>query len=122
MPTLHRSCVPALPSTGLSVSSLTVCTWPVPSHWTFLQSPGVWFGSAVPTAALFTPHWPFVHVWVWQVVSVPQLAAVMQPTQAPVPLHIKLVPQAVPADRLGLEATPAVQMSSVQARPSTGLS
>src|SRR5205823_14327572 len=39
MPAAHRSCVQALPSTGLSLSSLTVWDWPWPSHWTFLQSP-----------------------------------------------------------------------------------
>ena len=90
-----------------------------------MQSRAVWFwaGSGVPTAALVTPQTPAaLQVCVWQVVSVPQLAAVMQPTQAPCALHIRLVPQVVPVDQVGFEATPAVQTSSVQALPSTGLS
>ena len=50
MPALHRFCVQALVSTGRSLSSLTVCDWPAPSHWTFLQSPVglVLGGSSVP--------------------------------------------------------------------------
>ena len=85
----------------------------MPSHCTFLQSPAVWLvaGSGVPAATLVTTHSLFVQANVRQSVLVPQLAAVRQPTQAPPPVHIWLVPQAVPAARFGFEGTPAVQMS-----------
>jgi len=124
IPPLHRSLVQALLSTGRSASSLTVVDCPMPSHCTFLQFLSVCMeaGSSVPAAALFTPHVPLVHVCVWQGVSVPQLAAVMQPTHALWALHIRLVPQDVPAERGGFENTPAVQTSAVQGLPSTGLS
>src|SRR5690242_18392300 len=64
----------------------------------------------------------FVQVCVWQAVLVPQSAAVLQPTQAPVPLQIRLVPQAVPVATFGFVGRPAVQTSVVQALPSTGRS
>src|SRR3954468_8076005 len=74
-------------------------------------------------AALDTPQTPAaLQVWAWQVVSAPQSAAVMQPTQAPWPLHIRLVPQLVPLVRFGFVGTPAVHTSPVHALPSTGLS
>src|SRR4029434_263535 len=113
-----------LPSTGLSVSSLTVWGWPLPSHWTRLQSLSVCMaaGSAVPADVLVTPQLPFVQVRVWQKLSVPQLAAVTHPTQAPWPLHIRFVPQTVPVDRFGFDFVPFVQTSPVQALPSTGRS
>ena len=121
---MHWSFVQALPSTGMSVSSLTVRDCPIPSHSSCLQSPPICgcAGSTFPTAAFWTPQVPFVQVCVWQVVLVPQSAATLQPTQVPWPLQIKLAPQAVPLARFGFVGTPAVQTSVVQALPSTGRS
>src|SRR5262245_10288607 len=123
-PAVQTSLVHWLVSTGLSVSSLTVWGWPLPSHWTTLQSLAICIaaGSAVPTAVLVTPHVPFVQVCAWQKVSVPQLAAVTQPTQAPLPLHIRFVPQTVPVDRFGFRFASFLQTSPVQAFLSTGWS
>src|SRR5262245_28191871 len=97
-PAVQRSCVQALPSTGRSALSVATMLWPLPSHCTFLQSPAVWAGTAVPAGALLMPQVPLMQVRVWQSVSVPgQLDAVKQVTQAPWPSQIRLVPQLLPA-------------------------
>jgi hypothetical protein len=51
-------------SDGVSLSSLTVCCWPWPSHWTLLQSPVICepAGRAMPAVVLVTPHVPLVQV------------------------------------------------------------
>src|SRR5262249_54629251 len=117
IPPVQTSCVHWLPSDGVSLSSLTVVGWPWPSHWISLQSPPMCaaVGGAVPAAVLVTPQVPLVQVWAWQKVSVPQFPALTQPTHAPLPSHIRLVPQTVPLERLGFEGTPPVQTSPVQA-------
>src|SRR5262249_9574883 len=48
---VHTSFVHWLPSTGTSLSSGTLATLPLPSHWLRWQSPAVWLETAVPAAA-----------------------------------------------------------------------
>src|SRR5437762_3868040 len=51
-PDVHTSVVQALPSFGLSVSSVTTTTAPAPLHWLFLQSPLTCAMTAVPAVVL----------------------------------------------------------------------
>src|SRR5690349_16710500 len=66
---------------------------------------------------------PFMQTVVWQALGGgPQFASVMQPTQEPMPLHIRLVPQLTPLATFGFDGVPFVQTSSVHRLPSTGTS
>ena len=55
-PLLHESCVPALPSSLTSVSSLTVRIPPTPLQTTARQSPAVWPGTGAPSAGSARPQ------------------------------------------------------------------
>ena len=89
VPELHTSDVHWKPSsTGVSVLSGMLMTLPTALHWSFWQSPAVWFGSAVPVGAKPVPHTLLMHVRNLHVVSVPaQSVATLQPTQPPVELQ-----------------------------------
>ena len=127
-PPAQVSSVHSLPSSaGKSVSRATGAGTPLPSHSSSWQSPAIWLasGSAVPASVFATPHCPPAeHVRAWQKVLAPQSGGWLQPMQCPALSQCRVPPP--PQGGLpclaGLVGTPAVQTSSVQSLPSTGLS
>ncbi len=63
-PPVHTSSVHSLLSLGLSASSLTSATAPLPSHCFALQSPAVCPATTVPLATGAVPHFPASQVFV----------------------------------------------------------
>ena len=70
-PLVQTSPVHSFPSTGTSVSSATLTTFPAPSHSFTWQSPVVCCDVGVPAEVKLVPQVPSTHVRVAQSVSVP---------------------------------------------------
>jgi hypothetical protein len=116
VPALHSSVVQGLSSTGLSLSSLTTCAVPLPSHCWPLQSFAVGSTSFVPAAVNENPQTPpVVQVRVLHGVSEPgQSVATAQPTHCPFALQVFAPPQLEPAGIIVWDGVPVVQTSFVQ--------
>src|SRR4029079_6563535 len=92
VPLPQESWVHALPSFSTSLSSLMVVASP-PSHTARLQSPVVWVPSGVPFGAVWTPHITFgLQTGSCHSFGFGQSLSMMQPTQTPLPLHIRFGP------------------------------
>jgi hypothetical protein len=127
-PPLHWSAVQSFPSSGASSGASIVTTPPEPSHASFLQSPAVWFETAVPPAVKTKTHCPAaVHERCWHSSSggsIVQSLATLHSTHAPVAPQT-LPPssaQAEPSASFRCVATPLSQASLVQTVPSSGTS
>jgi hypothetical protein len=107
---------------ALSLSSLTTCSLPAPSHCSALQSRAVGSTSFVPDAACENPQTPpAVQVRVRQAVSVPgQSAATVQPMHWPAALQWLAPPQLELAGIIVCDGAPVVQMSFVHGLRSSG--
>ena len=68
-PALQASVVQALLSSGRSVSSTALVVPPLPSHWTWWQSPTTCCLTAVPKSTFLTPQAPLSQVRTWHSVS-----------------------------------------------------
>ena len=68
----------------------------------------------MPAATLFTTHWMLVQANVRQAVSVPAVGGGEAADAGALAVAHRLVPQVVPAVRVGFDGTPAVTDSFVQ--------
>src|SRR3954463_12301716 len=108
---------------GVSFVLTTERIPPAPLHSLVWQSPAIVSVTGVNSARGVKPQIPPVmQTGTWQALPVGQFASAMQPTQAPSPSHIWLVPHETPAETLVFTGIPLLQVSLVHGLLSPGTS